>query len=114
MSGGRMRRQTKYLLVAIGVAMLVWIGGVLAIGLAEVRHLTASGVVEMRNAHQVSRALSDPTFATTYSWGSITLHGSYWGVLIPFGGAALSFATVVLISIIRRRKVTHLAAAAAK
>lgn len=100
-----MRQQTKYILIAIVAALSAWLVGTYLVGIADIQEFTASGPIDMRDVHQIKRAISDPTFTTTYSWGDITLHGWYWAFILPFGAAVFSFVSVLVVAGIRRR--TH-------
>lgn len=75
----------KRLLVAIAAAVFAWLGGTWLVGVADEQYLTAAGVVDMSDPFVIERAIMDPTFTATLSWGSITLQGLYWSFAFHLG-----------------------------
>jgi hypothetical protein len=94
----------KKILLAVIVAVSSWFFGVHLIGIATVSDFTASGLVDMSDSSAVSRALSDPTFTTTYSWGNLTLTGIYWALLLPILFAIVATAILLIGLRISSRK----------
>lgn len=101
-----MRRSTKNALTALGSAVLAWVIGTYLIGVASVRTFTSSGEVDMMDPHAINRALADPSFTVTYSWGSFILEGNHWGFSFPLLLALLSFASAIILMRRRSRAVS--------
>lgn len=92
-----MRKSTKKTLTAVGSAFLAWVIGTYLIGVASVRNFTSSGDVDMMDSLTVSRALGDPSFTATYSWGSLTLEGHHWAFSFPLLLALFTFVAAVIL-----------------
>lgn len=86
-----MSRSGRNILIATIAAFIAWILGTALVGTAEEHHMTASGLVDMTNALDISRAMKDPTFTASLSWGSVSLNGLLWSTLLPVLLAALAF-----------------------
>lgn len=68
-----MSNKNKKLLLAIFSAALSWAVCLYIWGLGVDKSFTASGPVVMTDPSQVYKALEDPTFQQTVSWGVLTV-----------------------------------------
>lgn len=98
-----MRRSSKIFVLALLCGGAAWFAGTMAVGVADVKWFTTTATIDIQDALQVSRALADPTFTSSYSWGSFTLVGTHWSVLIPYGAAFLAIGVVILTARMRRK-----------
>ena len=97
-----MTRSTKYFLAAIFSAVGAWVAGTMLVGVADLRYFTASGPVDQLDSYAVSRALADPTYTASLSWGSFTLTGIHWTFTLP-----LIFAGAVFIAVLLSEKLLN-------
>ncbi|MEW8330101.1 MAG: hypothetical protein AB2692_04130 [Candidatus Thiodiazotropha sp.] len=97
-----MTRGTKRFISAVLMAIVGFVIGIYLVGIGEQQYTTSRGDVDMTDAMAISRAIKDPTFTGTFSWGSFTLPGKNWPLIIPFGGAVTGFISVIVFS--RRSK----------
>lgn len=58
----------------------------------------------MSDPFVIERAIMDPTFTATLSWGSITLQGLYWSFAFPLGLAVGAFVLGLAIGHARRKR----------
>ena len=101
MLGGQNDTGNKYFLFAIAGAIGAWLAGTSLVGMAEERHYTASGSVDMLDPHAIGSAMADPAFTASLTWGSFTLTGMYWALFLPLAMAAFTFVVVIVISRLR-------------
>ena len=101
-----MTRGTKSFLMATVAALFAWVAGTTMIGMAEIRHTTSSGLVDMTDATQITRALRDPSFTASVAWGDFALHGTAWPFLFPILLAVCVFVAVLVIRAITKSKVS--------
>src|SRR5687767_4758568 len=92
-------RGSKYAVAAFLAAATAWVLGTAAVGMANVRWFTASRTVNMLDPNDISRAMADPTFTSSYTWGSFTLVGTHWSFLIPCGVALIAFSAVITLAV---------------
>lgn len=98
-------RSTKLFLTASAAAIVSWVAGTILIGKATIRYVTSSGVVDMTKADQALRAVQDPTFTATVSWGTVTLTGTAWVFMLPILLAIAAVLAVYGFGAIRKREV---------
>ena len=101
-----MTRGTKSFLMAIFAALFAWAAGTTMIGMAKIRHTTSTGVVDMTDASQITRALRDPSFTASVTWGDFTLHGTAWPFLFPVILAVSVFMVVLVVRAITKPKIS--------
>lgn len=99
-----MTRGTKSFLLAICAAITAWVIGLYLVGSATIRHFTSRGSVDMTDASQVARALRDPTFDATMSWGGVTLTGVHWPGTFPIILGLVAFVLVLIVRVATRPK----------
>lgn len=101
-----MRADKKRLLASFALAFFGLILGFWTVGMGESVEYTSSGIVDMRDPRAVSRAMDDPSFTATYSWGggAFQLTGLYWAVAIPALFLVVGFVLPHLLHRIRRKK----------
>lgn len=90
-----MTRSKKILLIAVVASFLAWLAGTFFVGTANEHWYTASGTVNMLDPMAIDRALKDPTFTASLSWGEFSLAGKYWGLFLPIGFAVGAFVFVL-------------------
>ena len=97
-----MSRGNKTFLLGILGAAIAWFLGTYLVGIAELTHTTAAGVVDMADPYAISKAVNDPTFTATLSWGTLKLTGLYWALAFPLLLAFGVFIAIVLLSFVTR------------
>ena len=93
-------RSSKLFFAASASAVAAWVIGTICIGKAAIRHVTSSGVVDMTNPNEMLRAVQDPTFTTTVSWGAFTLTGNAWVFMLPILFAAAAVFAVYVLGVV--------------
>lgn len=99
-----MTRSKKILLIAVIASFLAWLAGTFLVGTANEHWYTASGAVNMLDPIAIDRALKDPTFTASLSWGKFSLTGKYWGLFLPIGFAVGAFVSVLVIGRLLARR----------
>ncbi len=92
-----MTRSKKTLLIAVVGAFLAWLAGISLVGIADEHWYTATGTVNMLDPIAIDRALRDPTFTASLSWGEFSLVGKHWAFLLPVTFAVGAFVLVLVI-----------------
>lgn len=90
-----MTRSKKIILFAVASAFLAWLAGTFLVGIANEHWYTGSGAVNMLDHLAIDRALRDPTFTASLSWGEFSLVGKYWGIFLPIAFAIGAFVLVL-------------------
>lgn len=67
------QNKAKRILVALATAVISWAGCLYIWGLGSSRSFTSSGQINPSDPNQLYKALSDPTFQETVSWGHLTI-----------------------------------------
>lgn len=65
--------KTKKILVALVSAIISWMICLYIWGLGNNRSFTSSGQINPADPNELYKALSDPTFQETVSWGHLTI-----------------------------------------
>lgn len=99
-----MTRSKKILLIAVVGAFLAWVAGTFLVGIANERWYTASGAVNMLDPMAIDRALRDPTFTTSLSWGGFSLVGKHWALSVPIAFAVGAFVLVLVVGNLLTRR----------
>lgn len=97
-------RSSKLFFAASAAALFGWVFGTILIGKASIRHLTSSGPVDMTNPEAALRAIQDPTFTASMSWGTLTLTGTAWPIVLPVLCAIVGVALVYGAAALGNRK----------
>jgi hypothetical protein len=92
-----MTRSKKTLLIAVIFSFLAWLAGTFLVGTATENWYTTSGTVNMLDPMAIERALNDPTFTASLSWGEFSLTGRYWSLFLPICFALGAFVSVLVI-----------------
>ena len=92
-----MSSKNKKLLLAIFGALMSWVICLYIWGLGVDKSFTASGPVVMTDPSQVYKALEDPTFQQTVSWGAITISQKVMGA-ITVAAPLTSFILILIFS----------------
>ncbi|MCG8096021.1 MAG: hypothetical protein JAZ17_20780 [Candidatus Thiodiazotropha endolucinida] len=96
-----MSRGTKTILLAMLVAVLLWVVGTYLVGMSYIEYTTSQGVVDMSQPREISKAVKDPTFTAILSWRSVQIQGLYASALLPILFAIVGIIATVLIRIRR-------------
>ena len=99
-----MTRPKKILLIAVVGAFLAWLAGTFLVGIANVHWHTALGTVNMLDPMAIDRALRDPSFTASLSWGDLSLVGKYWALFLPIAFAVGVFVLVLVVGHLLARR----------
>lgn len=99
-----MTRSKKLLLIAVVGAFLAWLAGTFLVGIANEHWYTASGTVNMLDPMAIDRAIRDPTFTASLSWGEFSLVGKHWTLLLPIAFAVGEFVLVLVVGHLLARR----------
>lgn len=89
--------KTKKILVALVSAVISWMVCLYIWGLGNNRSFTSSGQINPADPNELYKALSDPTFQETVSWGHLTITQNT-AFILSMGIPLLVFIVVLVLA----------------